>query len=349
MSAFAWQAPRVSGKIRTAPEDFSVTEQLGYDASGSGEHLWLWVEKRQANTVDVARDLARLAGVHPRQVSFAGLKDRNAVTRQPFTIHLPGKPDPDWASWPDDSFRILSASRHQRKIQRGRLAGNQFELIIRDLTADDPSIDVFEELSHRLKQIQVEGVPNGFGEQRFGGNNIQRARALFAGELKRKPSRVKQGFYLSAARSLIFNQVLSRRIERGDWNALIDGDVAMLDGSRSIFVADAEDADQKARCAAMDLHPTGPMVGVDTEFARTTAGQIEQAVIQQHQDLFDGLVRFGLKAERRSLRMRPEHLEWTFLDTSTLRLHFSLPRGSYATSLLRELIEYTDASKPNEA
>lgn len=345
MSGFAWQAPRVRGSIRTQPEDFFVTEQLGYEASGSGEHLWLWIEKRQANTVDVARDLARLAGVHPRQVSFAGLKDRNAVTRQPFTIHLPGKPDPDWASWDTDCFRVLSASRHQRKIQRGRLAGNQFELIIRDLTADDPSIDVVKELSWRLKQIQAEGVPNGFGEQRFGGNNIQRARALFAGELKRKPSRVKQGFYLSAARSLIFNQVLSRRIELGNWNRLIDGDIVMLDGSRSIFQADPDDPDLQSRCRAMDLHPTGPMVGHGTEPSESEAGQIERQVIDHHRDLFEGLKHHGLKAERRSLRMVVQDLHWSFADERTLTLRLSLPRGSYATSVLRQLIDYTDASQ----
>ncbi|MEM1080595.1 MAG: tRNA pseudouridine(13) synthase TruD [Pseudomonadota bacterium] len=344
MSVYAYGAPSVRGNIRSQADDFQVTEAVGYEPSGEGEHLWLWVEKRAANTLDVARALARLAGVHPKHVGFAGLKDRNAVTRQPFTLHLAGRPDPDWADWQSDAFQVLSATRHQRKIQRGRLAGNRFALTIRSLHGNGAEL-IQSTLDRRLQRIASDGVPNGFGEQRFGGNNVARARALFAGALKRQPSRSKQGFYLSAARSLIFNRVLARRIALGHWNRLIDGDIAMLDGRRSIFAADPEDLDQRQRCADQDLHPTGPMVGLGSEFGPSLAGQIELQAAEQDADLLEGLVAFGVKAERRSLRMRVHDLSWRYPDDTTLELSFGLGRGSYATAVLREVIDYTDASQ----
>lgn len=343
MTAYAWGGPPARGAIRTQPEDFCVTENIGYEPTGEGEHLWLWIEKRQANTVDVARDLARLAAVHPRAVGFAGLKDRNAVTRQPFSIHLPGQADPDWSQWPDQPFKVLSATRHARKIQRGKLAGNAFELVVRQLDGD------IDELIRRLHTVVEHGAPNGFGEQRFGGNNIARARALFSGALRRAPSKSKRGFYLSAARSLIFNQVLVERMAAGNWNRLIDGDIAMLDGTRSVFGADAGDPDQQSRCDRLDLHPTGPLAGLGDSPADSTAAAIEQAVFDRNQDLVDGLKKFQLKAERRALRMRVADLQWSIEDGQTLRLSFKLQRGCFATSVLRELIEYTDVSRKSSA
>jgi tRNA pseudouridine13 synthase len=316
------------------PEDFAVSEVLGHEPDGEGEHLWLWVTKRERNTVDVAGDLARAAGVHVKQVGFAGLKDRNAVTRQYFSIHLPGQDSPDWACWAIDGVTIESGSRAARKIQRGRLRGNRFELVVRDLDGD------LDALAQRLRAVRDEGVPNGFGEQRFGGNNVSRALALFRGELRRKPSKTKRGFYLSAARSLVFNHLLAERIERGDWNRLIDGDLAMLDGSRSFFPADTEDADQQRRCLEQDIHPSGPMPGRGDSPAEAAAAELENRIFESHRELVEGLARFGMKQERRPLRMRVGELDWTFPDERTLRLTFSLGTGSYATSVLRELVDY---------
>ena len=148
--------PVGSGAIRVRPEDFRVVEDVGYGPSGDGEHLWLEIEKRGMNTVDVAARLARLAEVPLRSVGFGGLKDRNAVTRQPFSIQLPGREDPDWSTWSDEGMRIVSVSRHNRKIQRGRLAGNRFELVVRELEGDRA------ELEQRLRRIAELGVPQRF-------------------------------------------------------------------------------------------------------------------------------------------------------------------------------------------
>jgi tRNA pseudouridine13 synthase len=332
---YAWGGPVGCGLIRSRPDDFEVEEVLGHEPSGTGEHLWLWVEKRDQNTVDVARILAQNSGIHPRQVSFAGLKDRNAVTRQYFSLHLPGQADPDWQAWSLPGICVLSARRSDRKIQRGRLQGNRFVLIVREVTADDRG-----ELVQRLVSIRDHGAPNGFGEQRFGGNNIARARALFAGELRRKPSRPKRGFYLSAARSLLFNQVLAHRIEAGNWNQIVDGDVAQLDGSRSFFVPEPGDAGVSQRCVELDIHPTGPLAGKGDSPVTGPVAELEERVMWREPDLVEGLRQFGLRSERRALRMRVQGLEWEWADPDTLELRFGLGQGSYATSELREIIRY---------
>ncbi len=334
-AGFAWGGPAATGRIRLAPEDFTVEEVLGHEPDGQGEHLWLWIAKRERNTVDVAADLARAAGVSVRQVGFAGLKDRNAVTRQYFSIHLPGTELPDWSQWAIQGVVIESVVRSSRKIKRGRLRGNRFALQVRELEGDP---DALEE---RLAAIRDHGVPNGFGEQRFGGNNVTRALALFRGEMRRrKPSKTKRGFYLSAARSLVFNRVLAERIRRGDWNGLIEGDLAMLDGSRSFFAADPADPEQVRRCTELDIHPSGPLPGQGESPAEDLAAEIENHQFEVHRELVEGLAKFGMKQERRPLRMRVGNLEWSFPDKRTLRLAFSLGTGSYATSVLRELVDY---------
>lgn len=331
---YAWGGPSVRGRIRCRPDDFRVSEQLGHEPDGEGEHLWLWVSKRERNTVDVAGDLARAAGVPMGRVGFAGLKDRNAVTGQYFSVQLPGQSMPDWQDWSIAGVTIESAAWSSRKIRRGRLRGNQFELLVRELDGDRDTLE------KRLAAVRDQGVPNGFGEQRFGNNNIARALALFRGELRRKPSKTKRGFYLSAARSLVFNHVLAERIRRDDWNRLITGELAMLDGSRSFFQAEADDPEQIRRCAEMDIHPSGPLPGRDESPAAGEVAEIENRVFSSHRELVEGLANFGMKQERRPLRMRVDELVWSFPDERSLKLTFSLGKGSYATSVLRELVDY---------
>ena len=338
MAAHAWGEPPASGEIRRCPEDFRVTETLGFEPDGEGEHLWLEVEKRGRNTADVAAELAVAAGIGRRSVSFAGLKDRNALTRQTFSLHLPGCDDPDWQAWSIEGVKILKAHRSGRKLRRGRLSGNRFDLVVDGLAGD------LDRLAERLCLVAAAGVPNGFGEQRFGGNNIARAHQLFRGELRGKAAKRKRGFYLSAARSLIFNRVLAERIAQGNWNRLIDGDIAMLDGSRSIFAADADDPEQIRRIETNDIHPTGPLVGQGKLPVSGQARVIEEAVLVSELALTEGLARFGMQQQRRALRVVPADMSWR-IENNRLSLSFSLPAGSFATAVLREIVRYTDASK----
>lgn len=334
---FAFGGPPLSGVLRAQPEDFEVEEQLGFEPSGAGEHLMLWVEKRGANTEWVARQLARVAGIGPVGVGFAGLKDRHAVTRQWFSLHLPGREPPDFAAAPIEGVRILAAHRHARKLPRGALAGNRFRLRLRSVRGDrDAALQV-------VARIAAEGLPNAFGEQRFGreGGNLARARAMFAG---RRVDRAERGILLSAARSALFNRVLAARIADGSWNRLQEGDVAQLDGTGSVFGPVLPDPTLVDRCAALDLHPTGPLWGRGAPRSAGAVLALEQSVAQADAGLAAGLEAADLRQERRALRVRVADLAARF-DDETLELAFGLPAGAYATTLVRELAAVDEADR----
>ena len=307
-----------------------MEEILGYDADGEGEHALLWVEKRGSNTDWVAKELARFAEVPPLNVGYAGLKDRHAVTRQTFSVQLAGKPDPDWSAFPHAEVKVLAATRHKRKLKRGALRGNRFVLVLREVQGDR---GVTEQV---LAQIAQRGVPNYFGEQRFGreGGNVAQARAMFAG---RRVDRDKRHFLLSAARSHIFNAVLAARVEQGSWDSPMEGEIWALDGSRSWFGPEPFDAVLSERLAKGDIHPSGPLWGRGETPAQSDAAALENAVAAANADLADGLVAAKMDQERRALRMIPRNLHWRWLEGDALELSFELPAGAYATTVVREL------------
>jgi tRNA pseudouridine13 synthase len=335
--AYAWGKPPVSGRIRQHPEDFQVTEIPLLEPDGAGEHVWLWIRKRNENTLDVAGQLARFAGVHPRQVSFAGLKDRNAVTEQWFSVQLPGKDEPRWEDMSSDTLTVLRDARHSRKLRRGTLKGNAFRITVRDIDGGR------DELDQRLAVIAREGVPNYFGEQRFGrgGSNLQTADRLFSNP-KLRLSRNKRSLALSAARSLLFNQVLSARVAAANWNTPLAGDAMQLHGSHSYFIADSIDADLSGRMAAQDVHPTGPLHGRGENPVRDVCRKLETRVLAEHAGWCAGLEAAGLKQDRRALRLGVADLIWQWGPCGELLLAFSLPAGAYATSVLRELLLNTN-------
>lgn len=304
------------------------------EPSGSGEHVWLRVRKRIENTDHVAGRLAAHAGVHPRQVSYAGQKDRHAVTEQWFSVHLPGRAEPDWPLLNSDTLAILECRRHTRKLQRGALRGNAFRITVREITGD------LSELDERLEQVRAQGVPNYFGAQRFGidGSNLRRAGQLFRNP-RMKLSRNRRSMALSAARSLLFNQVLSRRVQEGSWNGVLPGDAMQLAGSRSFFIVDDIDEALRARVAAMDIHPTGPLHGRGDSPVQGACRELEAVVLAEHEDYRLGLEAAGLRQERRALRLPVPDLRWQWPVPGVLVLEFSLPAGCYATSVLRELVD----------
>jgi tRNA pseudouridine13 synthase len=337
--SYAAEPPQSTGRIRAVPEDFAVVEELGFTPAGSGEHVFLKVRKRLANTDWVARQLATFAGVPPRQVSYAGLKDRYAVAEQWFSVHLPGKLSPDWSLCKNDSFSIVEEVRHSRKLKRGALQGNRFCIVVRDLK------DPFNKLEWRLHSVLTQGVPNYFGSQRFGreGCNLTQAEIMFSGRAVR--DRHRRGLYLSAARAYLFNRVLTQRVAEGTWNQALPGDVMMHDGSRSQFSTLDINKDISQRTAIMALHPSGPLWGKGKCSSNLVVRELEQNIAMQHPLLCEGLEQAGLVQERRSLRLRVQDLEWDLAEKSSLKLMFRLSSGAYATSVLREIIAYDEIYK----
>lgn len=326
-------SPSGIGKLRAAPEDFKVYENLSFEPSGEGEHVFLQIQKTGENTDYVARQLARVADVRQRDIGYAGLKDRHAVTTQWFSVWLPGKSDPNWTALESNVINVLRTIRHARKLKRGALSGNRFEIVIRDWQGNQAK--TIEQLS----LIKTDGIANYYGEQRFGrqGQNINKALAMFKGERVRREHR---SLYLSAARSYLFNQILSARVIAGTWNKALPGDTYLFDRSQSCFKSELPDAEILRRLENNAIHPSGVLWGKGVVDISGDALTIEQKVIEGHAELAEGLVASGVEKSRRSLRVNVENLEWHFTDPATLHLAFTLPAGSYATALLRELIEH---------
>jgi len=343
--AYAWGGPPLRGVLKSTPEDFIVEETLFFSADGLGEHDLLHIEKGGANTEWVARGLARFAKVPQVAVGFAGLKDRHAVTRQHFTVQLPGR-QVDWSTLSLAGVTVLSVARHSRKLKRGALSGNGFELCLREIEGDQ------ERAQALLLQLQKHGAPNYFGEQRFGqrGGNLDLARRLFAGEHLERSDRA---FALSAARSAIFNTVLDKRVREQTWNQIISGDLCNLSGRRAWFGPVEVDATLEQRCGSGEIHPTGPLWGATPAPTSAVCLELEQHCADAHPELAPGLVAAGVEAERRPLRAIPQHLEWDWQGDGSkeapklaLRLRFALPPGAYATALIRELIDVSGALPP---
>lgn len=333
---YLYGPPACQAKLRSQAEDFIVDEQLNFSPSGSGEHLLLHIEKRGQNTQFVAKQLAALTGLRVRDISYAGLKDRHAVTRQWFCFKWPIKQELAWQDWQLEGCTILNVQRHYRKLRLGALKANQFQIRLRDLT-DSAG------LLQRAEQVKA-GVPNYYGEQRFGigGGNLQLAQQLFAGSSI--TDRKLRGLALSAARSYVFNQQVTARIANGHFSTVLDGDVLQLDGSGSVFRVAAADAVLQQRLDAADVHPTAVLPGIGEPMVSGAAAGLEQQVLAGHAQLVQGLIDYRLRSERRAIRLMPQHLSIQ-LQQQDATISFALPAGCFATSVLRELVQYHDASR----
>jgi tRNA pseudouridine13 synthase len=292
-----------AGRIRQTPADFVVVERLDVEFSGFGEHDWLRVRKTGANTHWVAEQLARQASVPVRDVGYAGLKDRHAVTEQWFSVRRRVREPTSWDEFRADGVDILDQQVHNRKLKRGTHAGNSFRIAVLGTGAAEP-----DDVEARLAWIAARGVPNYFGEQRFGrdGANLELGRTVLDG---RRVSRHKRSIGISAIRSFEFNQALSKRVAAGRWDRLAPGDFANLDGSGSVFAVDEVTAELERRCEEMDIHPCGVLPAIPE---------------------------LRVEAARRPLRMRVADLAWE-IESDALRLEFSLGKGGYATAVLREI------------
>lgn len=336
-------ATQCSAEIRNKAEYFQVEEVLPFDPDGEGGHVWLKIQKKGINTDWLANQLAKFAGVKSVAVGYAGLKDRHAITSQWFSINLEGFDEPDWSEFETDDVKIIEKTRHGKKLKRGVLAGNQFKLRLTNIQGKKECWET------SLRQIQKIGVPNYFGEQRFGHQmgNLNRVEYWFStGKAPKK--RTQKSLYLSAARSWLFNLVLTERVETNNWNQPLMGDMMLLSGTKaSLFTVDKLDEELTTRLAEMDIHPTGPMWGRGNMQTKDDSLLLEQQILDDWNMWKQGLEKEGLHQERRALCVFPSDFSWQFLDNAQLEITFLLPAGSYATAVLRELAVCTNVQQRN--
>ena len=316
--------------MKQSAQDFDVTEVLGFVPSGTGEHDFLWIEKQGVNTAWVAEKLAQHAQVRDLDAGYGGRKDRNALTRQWFSVRRPTGSGTDWRTFVEPGVRILEIERHDKKLRRGAHRANQFHIAIRGMSA------VSEEVDPWLEIIRERGVPNYFGEQRFGrnGNNLSLAEEIFAGK---RMNRNRRNIGISAARSFLFNQILQFRVQNECWDKGVSGDVFNLDTTNSIFVDDGDSGDLDARLQSLDIHPTAALWGRGDPVCHTDAAAMERQVTDNFQMLCEGLERLGVDQARRATRLPVRDLSSEWIE-DTLWIDFSLLKGGYATTVLREII-----------
>lgn len=330
--------PVAKGALKQLPEDFVVTEQLGWEPLGEGEHIYLWVSKTGKNTRYVLSELAHYSNIKERNISYSGMKDKQALTKQWFSLHVPGKQNIDWGNFAVEGVSIDKVVRHNRKLRRGTHKTNHFSITIKNVEGDSAAVD------KRLNELKNNGFPNFFGEQRFGfhGNNIAEFDRWVA-VAKGKPK--NYDLYMSAARSHLFNKVLKQRQTNGTWNTIVDGDVAMLDGSSSVFQVELVDSEIKGRCESFDIHPTAPLWGKGDLSSAGAVAQLEQDIANGFVNWCEFLVQKGLKQERRATRVQAKNLQWQWLDNAVIKIEFELTKGCYATSLLAEVFDFHKNNK----
>ena len=340
----AGEEPSATALLRTCPEDFRVSEALGFEPSGDGEHVFLQLEKRNLNTVDLVHRVASLSGTPERDIGYSGLKDRNAVTRQWLSIRMAGRVEPAWSELErGGDIRLLQTARHRRKLRRGVHRANDFSIRLREVTGDRGALE------QRLCEVQREGVPNYFGEQRFGrgGSTLEQARHWVAGGARRV-TRTRRSLYLSALRAWLFNSLLASRVKAGSWNSIVAGDVCVLQGTRSHFHCESPDEDIRQRARRGDLHPALPLWGRGASCPALKRAATELASVGGALEVCEFLEGAGLEVAWRPARALADDFCWQFCDDDGLQLDFALGAGSYATAVLAEFIRYHDASGNNK-
>lgn len=327
--------PLSSVVFKQSPSDFQVVEKLIFIPEGEGEHVYLRLQKQGTNTQWLAKQLAKFAQIKIRDVSYAGLKDRHAITTQWFSVLIHPDKEPDWKALNIEGVTVLEHTRHRVKLRPTMVHQNDFIITLKECHTASDSVDA------RIEKIRTQGVPNYFGEQRFGHqySNVESAFSLFTGQLRLKDSRLK-GLYLSAARSYLFNRVLANRVAQQSWDTGLNGEVMILDGTNSFFPVAQMDEDMHERLSQHDIHPSGPLWGKGEINVSSDVAYLEDSVLNTEPVLCAGLVKAGVRMSRRPLRMMPQHLIAKWHCPNTLELSFSLSSGQYATTVLRELFDY---------
>lgn len=319
----AWGPPVCTASFKLEPEHFRVTELSDLKLSGSGDYLYLWVEKKGFDTHSVVMDLSRAVGIKPRDIGYSGRKDKQAVTRQWFSLYVPGGLS---GHLPAESpnYKILKTDQHVTGLSSGQHAGNQFKIRLTDVNGDRDAIE------ERLESIKQSGFPNYFGDQRFGSKyqNLTRGRRMLAGKLRVR-ERNQRSLYLSACRSFLFNEVLAERIRQDSWRNILPGDMG---ASPELYWPQT--------MSTYDSEMNGPLISLYGDGDSVMSGEtkhLEEQVYAMHQELCDGIRSSRVEWSTRPAVMFSNDLtyEWDNVD---LILRFSLSKGAFATALLSEIV-----------
>lgn len=354
--------------LKVRPEDFRVDEILDIELAGAGEHLYLQIEKTAMNTDEVATLIQECYSVTSSDVGLCGLKDRHSVATQWISVRTAKSAEvfeelvasfnqEQKALWGDTdgyvkAMRVLVSGRHARKLRRGAHGSNRFEITLRDVQVastsssdSDEIVDIPTAVAARVDLIATRGFPAYIGAQRFGrgGQNLQRAQRMFATPRKRT-SRQQRSLWLSAARSAVFNCVCAARVRDGSWDQLLEGEPAVLNGTRSFFATNAEESLER-RLSEFDIHPSAPWWGRGQSLATGASAAFENQQLEPYKSLCAGLEQAGLTQERRALRAPATPIDHQWVAADVLKLQFSLAPGIFATSLLRELCTVSEPAR----
>ena len=327
---FPYGEPSCRGVLKETAEDFQVTEELGFDPDGTGEHLYVYVEKTGLTTTDLIDLISKHTGISTQQISYSGLKDKQAVTRQWLSLHLPGR-DFDLVAPKDAGFRIIDQQRHSKKLRIGTHRYNRFRVVLKELEGWS------QKSQDQLAMLEEQGMANYFGTQRFGRNqdNVQQALSQLG---RRKLGRQKRSIFISALRSAFFNRVLSKRIATGVWMEPLPGDCFMLRGSRSYFKSNIDD-EITERFRGLDISSCGSLYGTGNNPLNDQALSVEQSVEADCLHIIEVLGRQKVERQMRAHRVVAEDLEYEYnVQQRSLVLSCRLPAGSYLTSLLDHLV-----------
>ena len=324
----------ISGQIKLFPEDFKVNESLGFELSGSGEHLFLYVQKQGLTTPELIEQLSNSVGIHPRQLGYSGLKDKQAVTQQWISLHLPGiKQTPEIPA--TDNYQILRSHWHDKKLRVGVHQSNDFDITVRNIQGNPG------DLQQIIKRLQQHGFANYFGVQRFGrqrDNVFQALKVLTNRHKSKRLGRHRKSLYLSSLRSELFNRILCRRIQLGIWDNPVNGDLYMLAGSQSLFNA-ALDEEILQRYAQCDIHSALSLYGCGDSKLSEQALQIENEVLTSCPEIRDTLLKHEIKRSYRSNRAVPKRLRVSYQpQENIIRVRVELGKGVYLTSLLNHFV-----------
>lgn len=325
--------PGCGGAFKLVPEDFEVEELPAYAPSGEGEHLYLWVEKRGRDTREVVKALSGALGVDEGDIGVAGMKDRQAVTRQ--LLSVPAKAEPRVADFALEGVSVLWTRRHGNKLRTGHLKGNRFRLRLRGVKDVGAARESFSRLG-------AHGVPNYFGDQRFGreGDNADFGRLLVLGQrLPRRPDKFQRKLYLSAFQSRLFNRALVERLRAGTFDTALLGDVLRREDSGGLFVCEAPEVDGP-RVASFEVSPAGPLFGPKMTAAAHAVAEAEAKLLADEGVTLEDFKRGGDETQggRRPYRVRLGNPSLE-VDGEDLVLTFELPKGAYATEVLHELLK----------